>query len=410
MGLPLTRNVVSDLEGVLRVGARVTPLGSISPSHFTSIRQCALKAVWAANRAPALLPVTPAARVGSVIHQLLEEAGHGRFLGDGRPGAEKRWSDLILTAEEEMRRSWLDRHLIPLSESLADFEVRRIQTIERALEIDGARSLVEPREGPRPAQGYGFELPVSSEDGLVRGRIDAVLPSKDGPVIRDYKSGAIFDSGHGLSHVVKEAYSTQLRLYAAMYAETTRVWPARLEVVPVLGRAQLEPIDRPACVRLLDEARACLRQLDTIIAQPRQRAQDLEAKLAHPTPANCSVCPYRPGCTPYRAASSGQKGWPNDLWGRSRDIRQLGNSSLMIVVERPEGVAVRVRGLSSDPSRHPGLQGLRSGDEVAMFNLKATSSAEAFGESPFTVVYRLSHGDSKARPGQNQTDCRGEGG
>ena len=184
---------------------------------------------------------------GSVIHQLLEEAGRGRFSPDDASSIEDRWRALVDEAESTMFSSHLERHLVPLDESIPDFEVRRIQAHERALQLSAGVRIARPSlAGNRE---YGFELPVWSTDGLVRGQIDAVIPSDHGPVVRDYKSGAVLERGPSPAPV-KESYAIQLRLYAALYASTTGMWPSRLEIVPILGEAQAVEFDEETCASL----------------------------------------------------------------------------------------------------------------------------------------------------------------
>jgi hypothetical protein len=302
------------VEGIIPAAPPVSPLKSISPTQFVSLRECALKGVWGANRVPPLLPPAPAARLGSVIHQLLEEAGEGRFVSGDRSGIDHRWQELISESHTAMRGSWLERHFVPLSASVHDFEVRRIQAIERAQEVAAGRAVAPepPREIGERAP-YGYELPVSTSDGLVRGQIDAVLCSETGPLIRDYKSGAIFDTRSKGALVVKAAYEVQLQLYAGLYAEATGTWPARLEVVPVLGGPVPVPFERSACTALLNEARAELERTNNTIKRHDSSPLQLQQILASPDASACGSCLYRPACTPYREATSAGQGWPNDL-------------------------------------------------------------------------------------------------
>ena len=216
--------------------------------------------------------------------------------------------------------------------------VRRLRARDRALDIMAAASR-EPERVPTRSVGetpnYGFELSVSSPDGLVRGRIDAVLPSANGPIIRDYKSGAIFESEPGRSPALKADYEAQLRLYAALYATSRGKWPARLEIVPTAGPAHAVNFDEETCLGLLGQARDALREVNRVIARATDPPEDLQTQLATPSPANCAHCPYRPACNPYRRTAAGVQpggGWPPDVWGQVEDIRQLGNAKFMITV------------------------------------------------------------------------------
>ena len=75
-----------------------------------------------------------------------------------------------------MRASSFKRHLVPLRKSVPDIEVRRIRTIQKVLEIANARWAAEPRdESHRAVSRSGHEIRVQSNDGLIRGTIDAVI-------------------------------------------------------------------------------------------------------------------------------------------------------------------------------------------------------------------------------------------
>lgn len=238
---------------------------------------------------------------------------------------------------------------------------------------------------------YGFELPVSSPDSLIRGRIDAVIPSAEGPIVRDYKSGAIFVDHPGSSTGVSAGYETQLRMYAALYAYTRGRWPVRLEVVALSGAPHPVNFNESACTSLVEEARRALSRVNQTITECSQMPDELQRQLASPRPENCKRCPFRPGCVPYRSAVVNRRppvNWPRDLWGQVMEIRQLGNSKTMIRLNTRDGTS-RIRGLTSEEARHPALVNLHPGDEMAAFNLGSTGSDQAFLESQFTTIYRV---------------------
>lgn len=377
-------------DGLLTFGPEVAPLEYTSPTRYVALRQCALREMWGASGAPQLLPSFPAARVGSVIHQLLEDAGQGAFPRRDALAVDQRWQALIAEVEERMLASWLERHFVPLSLSVPDFEVRRIQARERALELSDTVSETPDRptgasDGPVPL--HGCEVPVSTLDRRVRGRIDAVAPSRDGPVVRDYKSGAIFEPGAVKEHVLKEAYEIQLRMYAALYAVTSGRWPARLEVVPILGTPEPVTFDAESCNALVEAAREALDNVNQAIRLDRS-SEAVQERLANPRPEVCAYCTFRPGCLPYRGArvaASGQ--WPHDVSGRLKGIATLADGSAVMEIDCAAGM-IRIRGLSL-AGRHPALEILQQGDAVAVYNARPTGSPAMLAESPFTVIYKM---------------------
>ncbi len=376
--------------GLLTFRPLLAPLKSISPTSYVGLRQCALRGVWASARTSELLPSVPAARVGSVIHRLLEAAGSGTFLRGDASAVDRSWQELIAAVEERMRSSWLEEHLVPLSHSVPDFEVRRIQARSRALDLADAVARTSDRRatsGGGSLALQGCEVAVSTSDGRVRGRIDAIVIDSGGPVVRDYKSGVIFDIGAGKGHVLKEAYRIQLRMYAALYAETAGRWPVRLEVVPIRGTPEGVAFDPDSCNALVEAASALLETVNEAIRQ-ESTAGHIQEMLARPQPETCAHCPFRPGCRPYRTArAAGGEGWPHDVWGRLTSIVTLGRGGAMIEVDSGDGV-IRIRGLGQ-AGRHPALRILERGDAVAVFNARPTGSQAMFAESSHTVIYKL---------------------
>lgn len=285
--------------------------------------------------------------------------------------------------------------MIPLRGSVPDFEVRRIQARQRALDLAEVATAARAC-GSLGDSYYGCELPVSSPEGKVRGQIDAVLLTDRGPVVRDYKSGAIFELRAQGPGILKPAYQTQLRMYAALYALTTGQWPVRLEIVPVLGEEQDVEFDRQLCLALLDEAHQLLQAINAVLASGRS-VDEIQIALARPSASTCLSCAHRPLCRPYRvAAEAGGLGTkPGDLWGEFVSLQELRNGRLLIEVHA-HGQSVHIRGLTPG-DRHPALQKLMPGERVGIFNLRATGSQSTFAESPFTVVYRIRLGASSSQ-------------
>lgn len=93
----------------------------VSPSRYTALRACLLREVWTASGNEPLLPPSPVAELGSVIHSLLEAAGRGQLDGGGNEKIDATWTALVLQAEEKMAKSSLRKHHVPLNKSIPDF-------------------------------------------------------------------------------------------------------------------------------------------------------------------------------------------------------------------------------------------------------------------------------------------------
>jgi hypothetical protein len=316
----------------------------------------------------------------------LQEAGEGRFVSSAENAINDRWHELVSDEEADMEKGWLDRHFIPLRTAVPFYEVRRIQSYKRALEITREAATYKPSgtSAHKDKAQYGFEFPVSSRDGAIRGRIDAVLPSEAGPVLRDYKSGMLFEEGG--QGIIKQEYDIQLKLYAALYESSCGHWPSALEIVSLTGSAQAIAFDPGTCTDLLENATATLQNLNLAIASNTNIAE-LEQAFARPSAKNCSYCKYRPGCQMYKKTAVVGENWPKDVFGRVSLIQQLGNSKYMLTVHTTAG-PVRIRALDSNLQRHPALGVLKTGDQVAVFSLQA-KTPNSYLESPYTTIYKL---------------------
>jgi hypothetical protein len=360
-----------ELPGPLHVAA----LRAVSPSHFTSLQACALKEVWSGSGNRSLLPASPAAYLGSVVHKLLEEAGQGKFVATGASAISDRWRELLALTEARLKQNWLERHLIPLHASVPQFEVRRLQAC-KAAEVLNQRRKEHEQSGVSAQPGYGFELPLESADGLIKGRIDAIVPTPNGPVLQDYKSGAIFEIVGPDQLVLKDEYADQLKIYAALYHEGTGIWPHRPSEV------QFTPAE---CEELAHSAKVRVAEVNEVIRE--LNGERIDAVLGNPSPGTCCYCPYRPACGPYRVATQpATGGWPADAWGEFRELRTLGNGRRLLALSTA-GPEIAIRGLSSDPERHPALSVLEQGDSVGAYSLRRAGPG-SFVEAPLTVIFK----------------------
>jgi hypothetical protein len=283
-----------------------------------------------------------------------------------------------------MMQHSIQKQFVPLASSVAHFEVRSIQAMRRAEEIASERQRVTSA-AEESVDGYGHELEVSAADGRVRGIIDAVLPGRHGPIIRDYKSGSLLTPEDEL----KSEYTDQLILYAALYHATYGTWPVELELVPLHGDSIRVSFTREQATASLVEAVALYEwvnsQLDDTERMPRA--------LMRPSPSACHFCGFRPACAAYLSARNPQEGtWPIDVIGSVERIQTLKNGTYLIQVS-DSGRAVRVRGISASGDRHPYVSGLRIGSVAGLFSVRGAADGASFEEGGFTCVYPLNGRD-----------------
>jgi hypothetical protein len=368
--------------GVLPGGFGIALLPRISPGRFIGLKSCRLREIWASNRVPALLPTNARARLGTIIHETLAAAGRGEFSSE--TAVENYWTTAVNNTEQEMLGSWLERSLVPLRKSVRNYEVVVLRAINKAREIALSRS---PRTAPAPigpAAGFGFELWVRTPDKKVCGYIDHVFSDETAIVIRDYKSGYLFESKD--EQVVKEAFVVQLRLYAALYSFTFGQWPTRLELTPMQGPGAVVPFDPEQCIGLVSEAKSLLDDANAIVLRVNEKGLS-PATLASPSPETCIHCAYRPNCSAYlHVQKNADSDWPLDVWGILKNVQRLMNGQLAVILETSNGTEA-IRGISSQ-ERHPALASVATGDRLAIFNLQKSFPVGGLQEGLYTTIYR----------------------
>lgn len=366
----------------------------VSPSRYTAMQACLLREVWTAAGNEPLLPPSPLAELGSVIHRLLEAAGRGQLHGGRKEKVDGTWDELVLDAERNMARSTLRQHQVPMSKSIPDFQVRRLRACRRAAKIahDAFRANDgRPRQSP---QSTGFELWVESDDGQVGGYIDRVTMTEEGVVLCDYKSGAVLDSGTGDgSGEPKRAYKVQMELYAALYRLKSGVWPIRLEIVPLQGTPVEVRFDPENAKRLLAEASTFLRSANKRIAEVENGSTEI-IDLASPQSMYCRLCLFRPACQAYWIAKrqESQEKWPVDVEGFLRETTRLRNGKVCMKIAKddsPTSSCITVRKLTDSMDRHPLLHRTAIGKRVAVYGLNRDYHSGDYTETQNTVIYGI---------------------
>ena len=213
-------------DGLLEPASLPTRATPLSPSGYQTLQACGLRYAWEETREPPRLPGSPSARLGSVVHELYMRAGRGD-IAPNDTAVRQAWRATVDVVEARMRQTWLENHFVPLRSHVRHFEETRQGAIRHSLSL--AERAVARTKG-RSSGGLPPEGPLTSNDGKVSGRIDVTIWTPEGVVIRDYKTGHVFEEMEGGDEQIKAAYQFQLKLYAALHAEARDVWPVRLEL------------------------------------------------------------------------------------------------------------------------------------------------------------------------------------
>jgi RecB family exonuclease len=345
------------------------PLASVTPTSAEALRACPLRAAFDASREHrAMVLRGPAARLGTVCHEVLEAAAKGHFdgvdAGQLANAFEHLWCCLIDREQEAALQSPLERHFGPAGrwpyytlKKAYLYQMVKVLVATRTTAHASYRAqttIKEQEQADREYIGFG---------GKLRGRADHVV-ERDGRVeIEDYKSGAIFEEADSGTPEIKAGYQRQLLLYAALHWDDTGEWPDVAHVIALQGERFSTPIKPEEAKHLVGETLALL---DAYNLQVEKGASVNE--LATPSVQACRHCPYKLVCDPFWDAVS--RSW--DLGGAAYiegvivAIEDFGASGRALVIDATRSNLspgrYRLRGLTS--SRFPELTEMAPGTKV----------------------------------------------
>jgi len=344
----------------------IKPILRISPSRYYAFQLCSLKEILAAAGHPGLLPVPPAARIGTIVHKIIEMANAGKIRKETQ--FNEAWQIEISKNEESMVSNPLERHLVPLEETADDYEVKKFMTVQMiSAFFSGSQKQVFQQGRSRQEEW------LETKDGKIGGKIDQIQETSEGAVIIDYKTGSIVDEKNGRP---KEEYQQQLRLYAALYFENYDIWPKKLVLVGIDRSVREILFSEEGCMRILEQAKKLLINTNDLILSGLP-----PDGFAAPSLEACRYCLFRPGCQKYWQARQDTEGWPIDLIGCIKEKGFSGNKLGRLVIERGEKKYI-VRALSS---RHSFLYGHNK--NVLICNLGSDTSPNHYIERMMTTGY-----------------------
>ena len=206
-----------------------------------------------------LLPISPAAHLGRVIHRILESADRGKMAGEL---FEARWSEFVEQEESKMREAWFERHLVPLRDHTRLYDLKKEQCRASA---EQAYDLLATR--PRDYHGgrSKHEVKLQTPDCRIVGRADAIVQKDGRTTIVDFKSGSLLKHDDTEEHGARDDYVRQLKLYAALYHAERGQLPDALRIVGLDGESVEVPFNLEECRQLLGEARTMLSHINCIV-------------------------------------------------------------------------------------------------------------------------------------------------
>jgi hypothetical protein len=188
------------------------------------------------------------------------------------------------------------------------------------------------------------ELPLQSEDGIVRGIADAVLRGANADVVvEEFKTGEATPERLA-------AWKYQLLIYAKLYRDQYAVPPSVLRIHSLQsGVAEFPYVERDAA-EAVALARKALADLNRRIA-----GGATPADLARPSELTCKHCPHKAWCEPYWAGGAlgpegadvegvvlGTDGWEVELRANSGTVMRVDFRTLHTLP--PVGARLRISG------------------------------------------------------------------
>ena len=360
------------------------PIKRLSPSRFIEIKTCALRGILATSKFPPLLPGSPDAHLGSIIHKMYDLASKKVIRSEADFSEE--WDKALKQEEARMVSGSLEKNLVPLERHAKTFEVKKNMCLQ------GIKPLFQIQPATQDKENYfqsvrssvpaiGSECWIETEDKKLGGIIDEIRRTSKGIEIIDYKSGELFETTPDGALQIKKAYEIQLKIYAGLYFLKFGECPVKLRLLGLNKASVDDPFTLEECISLVEEAKQKLKETNDLITDNK----DWE-NLANPYPQTCRYCAFRPVCKKYITTEKHGSDWPIDVIGKIKEKRLFQQNGYRVVVETNIG-KFNVRGLNEQYH-------LIFNDEVEnvmIFNLKKDSSLGNFAANDFTVSYATPH-------------------
>lgn len=291
----------------------------ISPSQFYSMKNCAYKSLLAEafDKKP-LLPLSPNAYFGTVLHKMLELIAKGIVKREDDFNAE---FDRQVKALEDDLQSKGFGFSVPLKIKLRNFGLKKIQL---------KKHLRSEPEQPITAGNIKFrsEKWFESKDKLIGGKVDLVIESRNNVEIIDFKTGAITqdcldDEGEIFSDI-KNEYKEQLKLYAYLYFENTNKFPTDLSLVDLTKQKFSVEFSEAECKTIFDEAKNLLKTTNNCIST--------KVFSANPKEENCKYCLYRPACSFFHKKLETDVSF-NDVLGEIKEVKRFQNGNVNVFLQ-----------------------------------------------------------------------------
>jgi PD-(D/E)XK nuclease superfamily len=251
-----------------------------SPTLWTHMRQCGLRALLAANpKADGWVLHDPRIWLGTAFHGVMRAIRSST----NSESAEAIWDTEIANAVRAAASHPFDKRYSSPERWPSYYLVR-----QRCLSL--ASKAARPKPGAQRIDHSttlrGAEKRFEARSGRLVGKPDYF----DGVTISEYKSTLPDAQWEGAASII-EGFKRQVQLYAAIIAEVTSRWPADARIVAASGQVLDIAIVPTECDAEADAAVAALDGLNSKLAS----GCTLE-EVAEPASASCSACNFKTIC------------------------------------------------------------------------------------------------------------------
>lgn len=294
-------------------------INRISPSQFYSMKNCAYKSLLAEafDKRP-LLPLSPNAYFGTVLHKMLELIAKG--IVKNEDDFNVKFDKEVKALEEDLKQKGFG-FFVPLKVKLKNFGLKKIQLKKHLRSESGnIKNLSNIK--------FHSEKWFESQDKLIGGKVDLVIENENEIEILDFKTGAIIqdcldDEGEIYSDV-KNEYKEQLKLYAYLYFENTNKFPKDLSMVDLAKQKFSVEFSEEECKTLFEEAKNLLKSTNDCI--------NTKSFSANPKEENCKYCLYRPACSFFHKKLETDFSF-NDVFGEITDVKKFQNGNVSVFLQ-----------------------------------------------------------------------------
>lgn len=341
----------------------------ISPSQFYSMKNCAYKSLLAEafDKKP-LLPLSPNAYFGTVLHKLLELIAKGIVKSEDDFNAE--FDKQVKALEEDLKQKGFG-FFVPLKVKLRNFGLKKIQLKKHLRsESENIKSLSNIK--------FHSEKWFESQDKLIGGKVDLVIENGNEIEILDFKTGAItqdcLDDEGEIYSDVKNEYKEQLKLYAHLYFENTNKFPTGLSLVDLAKQKFPIEFSEQECKSLFDEAKSLLKSTNECL--------NTKSFSANPKQENCIYCLYRPACSFFHKKLETDFSF-NDVFGEVTNVKKFQNGNVSVFLQN-ENKNITIKNFSSEEFDELNN---KKNKQIRIYNVRKEATEFVYSAADTTKIY-----------------------